>query len=382
MNEKFRKFRKTTAFKFVFLWLIVVFSGGLYLRFSSRTGGKSQAPQVVHLAERLAVVAKHSQDLSPELRTQLSELAVEVEQDENLKSLIQGELKDEVEIESLTPGYKLLAEQIMEETPERTEKLGALAQDGETRFLITACLLGTLGLCCVVSFLLPKPKSDDSDTEVAVLLGPLSVLTVFFLWDVLGFYGGGIFAGILRMGLGPFLTIFAIQFLLYGFMFYLLRSVGFKVWESLKAFNWSWVGKGYLLCLATVMTVNIAISTASGSSPQSENPVLGLFLDAPAWKVGMLGLLVVVVGPFFEELMFRGWLVGQLSPKWGEKTAIILSAALFAAIHGDLPGLPALFGLGLVFGWVYRRSGSLLASIIVHGMWNATTFSLLISVMP
>jgi hypothetical protein len=55
-----------------------------------------------------------------------------------------------------------------------------------------------------------------------------------------------------------------------------------------------------------------------------------------------------------------------LSPR----AAIPLSAAAFAAIHGFPAVLPLAFALGLGFGWVRERSGSVLPAIIVHALHN------------
>lgn len=331
------------------------------------------------MAERLIVVANHSDNLTPETRAQLREVALQVEQEESLKALIKGELVDSVVIEDLSPTYKLMAQQIMEEQPERTERLKELAREGERRFSITAGLLSLIAVLCLGTFFLPKKETGE---PVSVPIDPAGAIALFLLWDVTGFFGGGILVGLLRQVLDPFLMVFVLQSIVYGLMLFLLMKAKLPLGELFKPFKWSWIGKGYLLSLGAVFSINIALTKILGESPQSENPVLELFLDAAAWKFGLLGLLVVFVGPVFEELMFRGWIIGGLREKWGDRAAIVFSAALFALIHGDLPGMPALFALGLVFGWVYRRSGSLWASILVHGMWNATTFSLLISVMP
>jgi membrane protease YdiL (CAAX protease family) len=107
-----------------------------------------------------------------------------------------------------------------------------------------------------------------------------------------------------------------------------------------------------------------------------------MFMESTRWQVGALAFMVVVVGPTFEELIFRGWLLGGLREHWGDSRALVVSSGLFALIHGDPWATPALFLLGCVFGWVYLRSGSLYASIILHAMWNATTFTFLLANMP
>ena len=77
-----------------------------------------------------------------------------------------------------------------------------------------------------------------------------------------------------------------------------------------------------------------------------------------------------MIAPIFEELLFRGWLLAGLLPHLGATRSIALSALLFALVHGDAAHMPGLFVLGSVLGWVYLRSGSLLAAMAVHVMWN------------
>jgi len=53
--------------------------------------------------------------------------------------------------------------------------------------------------------------------------------------------------------------------------------------------------------------------------------------------------------------------------------AIVITSILFAIMHGavvDVRGLFALFVLSLGFGWVYLKTGRLLASIVMHAGFN------------
>ena len=243
------------------------------------------------MAERLIVVANHSDNLTPETRAQLREVALQVEQEESLKALIKGELVDSVVIEDLSPTYKLMAQQIMEEQPERTERLKELAREGERRFSITAGLLSLIAVLCLGTFFLPKKETGE---PVSVPIDPAGAIALFLLWDVTGFFGGGILVGLLRQVLDPFLMVFVLQSIVYGLMLFLLMKAKLPLGELFKPFKWSWIGKGYLLSLGAVFSINIALTKILGESPQSENPVLELFLDAAAWKFGLLGLLVVL----------------------------------------------------------------------------------------
>lgn len=88
----------------------------------------------------------------------------------------------------------------------------------------------------------------------------------------------------------------------------------------------------------------------------------------PAWS-GYLSIAVVT--PITEELLFRGLIQPKLEQTLRPGEALIVQAVLFSAAHLSPVILATHFAMGLAFGWVRRRSGSLLPSIVLHGAWNA-----------
>lgn len=80
---------------------------------------------------------------------------------------------------------------------------------------------------------------------------------------------------------------------------------------------------------------------------------------------------IVWVGPFFEELVFRGFLYGTLRGRLGPTAAGFLSAGIFSLVHGyGLAGFLTVFWSGVVFAWIYERSGSLWPCVAAHGAGN------------
>lgn len=349
---------------------------GLFLRFSHKPEPGS-TPDIIQIAERLAVVGKYAPSLGPELSQKLLEMAEEIEENPQARMVIRGEAPRDSS--NLSPVYALMAQDLS--GSDRKAELSELAQEGLFRFSLTAALLGCLVLLALLSFLGPKVEEREPDNPTR--LPSLGILGVFFGWDVLGFFGLGSAVALFALYLDHFTLIMLTQLTLYGLLLLILSQARLRPdARPFRKFSPSWLGKGYFAAVAVVFVVNFLTAALSGDAPKSENPVLSLFSDAPTWKIALLGMLVVFVGPFFEEIIFRGWLFGGLRKEWGDTPALLLSSALFAVIHGDAPGLLPLFCLGMVFGWVYRRSGSLWASILVHSCWNATTFAMLISVMP
>lgn len=90
------------------------------------------------------------------------------------------------------------------------------------------------------------------------------------------------------------------------------------------------------------------------------------------WRLALVLGAVVIVAPICEETAFRGLLqqplVARLGPAWG----IGITAVVFSAFHGDPIGFLPRVELGILFGWLYLRTGSLWASIAAHAVNNGT----------
>ncbi len=76
-------------------------------------------------------------------------------------------------------------------------------------------------------------------------------------------------------------------------------------------------------------------------------------------------LVMVILAPILEELVFRKQLIDRMNP-YGGKLAVVTSALMFGLFHGNLTQFFYAFGLGLVFGYVYLKSGKLRYSIGLH----------------
>ena len=109
--------------------------------------------------------------------------------------------------------------------------------------------------------------------------------------------------------------------------------------------------------------------------PMERHPVEGMLL-APGTPAGVLiaaGLLAVVVAPVCEEILFRGFLLPALERQLPRKLAIVVSAMVFASVHGGIHTLAPLLVLGLLLGWLFSRTRSLAAPVAAHALHNALT---------
>lgn len=85
-------------------------------------------------------------------------------------------------------------------------------------------------------------------------------------------------------------------------------------------------------------------------------------------------LAIVIVGPIMEELLFRGWIMRVLLEKTTPTKAIVYSALIFGIIHMNPVQIMYASLIGLVLGWMYYKTGSLIPSIVMHIVANGTSF--------
>lgn len=84
----------------------------------------------------------------------------------------------------------------------------------------------------------------------------------------------------------------------------------------------------------------------------------------------ILYVVAIAVTPAFaEEFAFRGILMGSLR-KYGNSFAIIVSAVMFGAMHGNIIQIPFAFILGLIFAYIDCKANSIIPSIIIHFINN------------
>ena len=139
----------------------------------------------------------------------------------------------------------------------------------------------------------------------------------------------------------------------------------------------------YLLLCFGIMVSGSLIGMAfqlllSGSSASPLNGILFSSSLIPR-------ILVVGIGaPVFEELIFRKLLCDRLY-KYGEFVCVLLSGLMFGLFHGNLSQFFYATGLGMLFAYVYLRTGrirytialhmvvNLASSVITAGLLNAVT---------
>ncbi len=90
---------------------------------------------------------------------------------------------------------------------------------------------------------------------------------------------------------------------------------------------------------------------------------------ATSESIPMKILVMVICAPVFEELLCRKYVIDK-TIQYGERNSILLSGLLFGLFHGNFTQFFYAYLLGIVFAYVYVRTGKLRYSIILHMMIN------------
>ena len=91
------------------------------------------------------------------------------------------------------------------------------------------------------------------------------------------------------------------------------------------------------------------------------------------WGYFVVGLLA----PLAEELVFRGAVLRALL-RWKSNpgVGIVISALLFALIHANPVQMPHAFLVGLLLGWMYYRTDSIVPGVVFHWVNNTVAYVL------
>ncbi len=140
------------------------------------------------------------------------------------------------------------------------------------------------------------------------------------------------------------------------------------------------------LAIVVMLILTAFLMAAFGSAQSSENQlgIQGLLQHVPAW---LMVPLLVVLGPFVEEYLFRHLVIGKLSRHVNIWICCALSVFLFASIHVVgreglvLSALAPYLGMGIILVAVYVWTGkNLMFSYFVHATKNLLAVILIYAV--
>ena len=138
-----------------------------------------------------------------------------------------------------------------------------------------------------------------------------------------------------------------------------------------------WLALGVSIATMAASFVAEPVNTMLPEMPELLKQALEQLTEGPIW-ISLLS--VSIFAPFFEEWLCRGIVLRGLLKKMKPGWAIAVSALFFAVLHmNPWQAIPA-FILGLLFGYVYYKTGSLKLTMLMHCVNN--TLSVICSHIP
>lgn len=139
--------------------------------------------------------------------------------------------------------------------------------------------------------------------------------------------------------------------------------------------HWSWrdwgIGVAFGIC-GLFVTLPAAMLYSSITGPEANSAVGEVFGGVRAsWPVAVLVFVViVVVGPVCEEVIYRGLLWGALEQRWGRWVALAVSTVVFALAHLEFARFPLLLVIAVPLALARFFTNGLLAGIAAHQVTN------------
>ncbi|MFB1100175.1 lysostaphin resistance A-like protein [Terribacillus sp. JSM ZJ617] len=128
-----------------------------------------------------------------------------------------------------------------------------------------------------------------------------------------------------------------------------------------------WIIIGFFGAYAGQVIAGLIETYAFGITQGSENTsnILDAVREVPAFV-----LIVVVFAPVLEEIIFRKILFGEIYKRTNFFVAVLISALVFGAVHGDFLHLLQYFVMGVVFAALYVQTKRIIVPIITHSLMN------------
>jgi membrane protease YdiL (CAAX protease family) len=190
-----------------------------------------------------------------------------------------------------------------------------------------------------------------------------------------------------NLGLQLFATIFiasATVFLVYKYTVWRGNKPLKHMLMRPKAITWSQVGDVVMTYGVYFMTLLFATLILSEASAVDVNQSQELGINTPETFITKLGvfMMLVVVPPIFEEIVFRGFLYNTLKQYGGQVVSAICVSVLFGLAHLEYDNLnwiavvdTLIFSFFLIY--ISQKHKSLYSAMLLHAIKNGIAFYVL-----
>ena len=198
-------------------------------------------------------------------------------------------------------------------------------------------------------------------------------IKLFLLWSFLYFAVGiiGVFLGHICKSEEIMKWTLALGYLLISIVYFGKHYVDLSFGYIERRMAWPAVGMSVLVAVAYLFVSFFVISMLDIYLFMEESESLNK--SDPNLFLGIAGILnSCIIVPIVEEIGFRGiFLAGLLKSRCRPWLAILITAIVFALFHMSLVKIISTFGFGIIIGWLYWRTGSIIPGIVIHIVNNS-----------
>lgn len=195
----------------------------------------------------------------------------------------------------------------------------------------------------------------------------LVMLGTFF---VMTFIAALLFRFVITLGRNPLIGQALATVVIFGgtaFVYCWLMDKKEEVREVCRQkFSWKWL----LAVVLMVIAASSVMDYISTESDYNEN-IKSLITDVSYWGLVKMIVALALLPAIFEEIFFRGVLQKFLI-RWTRSAlaGIVIAAAIFSLVHGDMANFVPRFLLGLILGLLYQYSNRLWTNMMFHFLNN------------
>jgi membrane protease YdiL (CAAX protease family) len=91
-------------------------------------------------------------------------------------------------------------------------------------------------------------------------------------------------------------------------------------------------------------------------------------------------IMIVIIAPIIEEILFRGLIYRVFKGILGPFFAAVLSSVLFSFVHLNLLSFPYLFIFGIILCVYYEKENTIIIPILIHSIFNLIMFTLILTI--
>lgn len=343
------------------------------------------SPKQSLLGERLALCALYCDILPAPVADLMLGYARLKERNLSCQAVLQEEGLKAEELETLPQNYRLIADYRDSPSAEKLAYLRGTAYASLYRLLLCWTPPVLLTMLAILTVSMSQPSNRPSSTALhSTSPGIVAPLASLCLWVLCG---DSVAIGVVEaLGLSHRESRIVVAGMA-SYTVIALALVAIAPDRSRLApgpIDWVSASRGYLLALLSVNLCEAVLEFAGGFDIEgrllAQNSLSGV-----DWVFLLsLSVLAVLLGPYLEELLFRGFLLSAWARRArGEKrkryAAVLLSSLLFALCHGNVWAVPGLFIFSLVVSYVYLQTKSVSTAFTVHAAWNLTSLCLILS---